>query len=177
MKPGYCFIFMLLSLPLRGFADVTDLQSGGFTVSHAVAVSATPQRSWDTMIGRIDQWWEPEHTWSADAANLYVQPGAGGCFCERLPGPAGEGVVVHLRIVYFQPNQEVRFEGALGPLQTMNVQGRMIWKVVADDSGSLISFTYMVHGSLDSGFDAIAPAVDGVIRQQLERLASLLNRS
>ena len=64
--------------------------------------------------------------------------------------------------------------GALGPLQTMPVNGRMIWKIEPGESGSRISFTYHVFGHPEGGFEGIAAAVDGVIGEQLERLARRL---
>ena len=96
----------------------------------------------------------------------------GGCFCERLPEG---GNVEHLRIIYFAPGKEVRFDGALGPLQTMAVQGRMIWKIEALEKGSKVIFTYHVFGHPKGGLTGIAPAVDGVIGEQLTRLGERLN--
>ena len=58
-----------------------------------------------------------------------------------------------------------------GPLQTMAVQGRMIWKIKASGDGSEVSFTYHIHGFAEGGFSDLAPAVDGVIGEQLSRLA------
>lgn len=97
----------------------------------------------------------------------------GGCFCERLPDG---GFVEHLRIVYLAPGKEIRFEGGLGPLQTMPVQGRMIWKIEPAEGGSTISFSYQVFGHPEGGLEGIAPAVDRVIGEQLQRLGERLNR-
>jgi hypothetical protein len=119
------------------------------------------------MTRHIDQWWNGDHSWSGDASNLYMKTEAGGCFCEHLPNG---GWVEHLRIIYLSPGQEIRFEGALGPLQQMAVQGRMIWKVAAVENGSKVSFTYHIHGFYEGGFAGLAPAVDGVIGEQLTRL-------
>jgi hypothetical protein len=47
----------------------------------------------------------------------------------------------------------------------------MIWKIEATETGSTIRFTYHVHGFMDGGFAGLAPAVDGVIAEQLTRLA------
>ena len=165
---------LLACLPLHSIAEVTAVSADGFSVSHTVSTAAGPERSWTAMTGQIDRWWDPAHSWSADAANLYIQPGIGGCFCERLPGSAGPGGVEHLRIIYFQPRREIRFDGALGPLQTMNLQGRMLWQIEAAEGGSTITFTYMVNGALEGGFEALAPAVDSVISLQLDRLAAFL---
>jgi len=174
LKPMVC-ISLFLSLPLLCQAEVSSSSDAGFTVTQAVTTKASVKRAWQGMMGHIDQWWHPDHTWSGDADNLYIKPRIGGCFCERLE-PRGE--VEHLRIIYINPGKEVRFDGALGPLQSMAAQGRMIWKVdpAPGGSGSEITLTYMVSGVVEGGFTAIAPAVDGVLKQQMERLAGFLDQ-
>jgi len=161
---------VIASLPVIAQADVVEVGDGGFVVSHTVNTNATPEQSWSAMVERIDEWWHPEHTWSGDSANLYIKPELGGCFCERLPN----GGVEHLRIIYFKPIQEIHFDGSLGPFQTMAAQGRMVWKVEPRETGSSITFTYLVHGFTSGGFTEIAPAVDGVVTLQLDRLAQAL---
>jgi uncharacterized protein YndB with AHSA1/START domain len=154
-------------------AEVMESGEHGFTVSHTITAKAEAFVVYRTMTSHIDQWWNPDHSWSGDAANLYMEVEQGGCFCERLPNG---GHVEHLRIIYFSPGEELRFEGALGPLQTMPVQGRMIWKIEAAETGSKVTFTYMVFGHPQGGLAGIAPAVDGVIGEQLTRLGERLNR-
>jgi hypothetical protein len=165
LKPIVC-ISLFLSLPSLCQAEVSGSSDAGFTVTQAVTTKASVKRAWQGMMGHIDQWWHPDHTWSGDAGNLYIKPRIGGCFCERLE-PRGE--VEHLRIIYINP-------GALGPLQSMAAQGRMIWKVDPAPSGSTITLTYMVSGWVEGGFTPIAPAVDGVLKQQMERLAGYLDQ-
>ena len=126
-----------------------------------------------TMTDGIDRWWNGDHSWSGNAANLHMVVERGGCFCERLPDG---GVVEHLRLIYVAPGSELRFDGALGPLQTMAVQGRMIWKIEPAEHGSKITFTYHVHGHPAGGLANIAPAVDGVIGEQLTRLGQRLEQ-
>lgn len=169
---------LLLLLTLFGLATSSSakaevIQSGGhgFSVSHSINTGAEPFVAYRTMTSHIDQWWDGSHSWSNDAANLYMKIELGGCFCERLP--AG-GRVEHLRIIYLSPGREIRFDGALGPLQQMAVQGRMIWKIDAAAEGSRISFNYHVHGFVPGGFDGLAAAVDGVIGDQLARLGQRL---
>jgi len=154
------------------FAEVLTSGEGGFAINHTVETPASPEVVYNTMTGHIDEWWNGAHSWSADASNLYIDPQPGGCFCERLPNG---GQVEHLRIIYLSPGEEIRFDGALGPLQQMAVSGRMIWKIVpAEGGGSTVSFTYFVHGYTEGGFQQLAPAVDGVIGEQLSRLAARL---
>jgi len=152
-------------------AEVTQSGEQGFTVRHTLQTAAAPFVVYRTLTAHIDQWWNPAHSWSGDAANLYMKTERGGCFCERLPG---DGHVEHLRIIYLAPGAEIRFSGALGPLQTMAVDGRMIWKIEAAESGSQVTFTYHVFGHPKGGLTGIAPAVDGVIGEQLQRLGERL---
>jgi len=165
-----------IMFPLLCQAEVKEVGDGGFTVSHTVNTAANPQQSWKMLTQHIDKWWDPEHTWSGNSANLYITLEAGGCFCERLPADAKSeaGSVEHLHVIYSNPPQEVRFDGTLGPLQSMNVHGRMIWTVASAEAGSSITFTYMVSGQLDGGFAGLASGVDGVIGLQLNRLAQRL---
>jgi uncharacterized protein YndB with AHSA1/START domain len=157
------------SAPLA--AEVVHVVEHGFTVKHEVTTEAEPSVVYRTMTAHIDQWWNPEHSWSGKAANLYMKAERGGCFCERLPEG---GFVEHLRIVYLAPGSEIRFDGALGPLQAMAAQGRMIWKIEALEAGSRVTFTYRVFGHPEGGLAGIAPAVDGVIGEQLQRLVDRL---
>lgn len=162
---------LLLSAP-AAFAEVSNLGANGFTVSHSLETDDEPFVVYRTMTSHIDEWWSKDHTWTGDASNLYMKVERSGCFCERLPN---EGRAEHLRLIYFAPGSELRFDGALGPLQGMGVQGRMIWKIEAAESGSKVTFVYHVFGHPEGGLEAIAPAVDGVIGQQLEGLGNRLN--
>lgn len=162
---------ILLLVSVDGLAEVVASDDYSFTVRHSITVEADPFVVYRTMTSHIDQWWNKDHSWSGDADNLYMEVEQGGCFCERLPDG---GRVEHLRIIYFAPGKELRFDGALGPLQTMAVQGRMIWKIESVEAGSTISFSYRVFGHTDGGLSGIAPAVDGVIGEQLTRLGDRL---
>ena len=154
-------------------AEVTFRDDFGFTVNHSIETGAAPYVVYRTLTSHVDQWWSGEHSWTGDAANLYMKIERGGCFCERLPE---NGRVEHLRIIYLEPGKEIRFDGALGPLQSMAVDGRMIWKIEPQEEGSRVSFTYKVFGHPEGGLAGIAPAVDGVIGEQLKRLGERLER-
>jgi uncharacterized protein YndB with AHSA1/START domain len=166
-------------------AEVKHADESSFTISLSATTKATPEQAWNAMTRRIPEWWSAEHSWSGDAKNFYMRAELGGCFCEHLPssdgGPAGG--VEHLRIMYIKPFEVIRFDGTLGPMVDMPVQGRMSWAItpavdatsgVAD--GSSINFTYHVHGYMEGGFAGLAPVVDGVIGQQLQRLQVLLEQ-
>lgn len=166
-----CLSLLALAAPPLS-AEVSNLSEQGFTVRHSIETAAEPFVAYRTMTSHIDQWWSKDHSWSGDAANLYMKVERNGCFCEKLPGG---GDVEHLRLIFFSPGNELRFDGALGPLQAMAVQGRMLWKIEDHEEGSTITFTYHVFGHPEGGLLSIAPAVDGVIGQQLENLGKRLN--
>jgi hypothetical protein len=164
-------VLALTAFPLK--AEVTSVDEYGFTVRHVITIEAEPFVVYRAMTAHVNEWWNGEHSFSGDAANLYMKIERGGCFCERLPD---NGRIEHLRIIYFAPGEEIRFNGALGPLQTMPVDGRMIWKIEATETGSSVSFTYMVFGHTKGGLAGIAPGVDAVIGEQLTRLGARLSR-
>lgn len=163
----------LLFCAFPAWAELTRSDENGFSVRHTISTNAEPFVVYRTLTAHIDQWWNEAHSWSGDASNLYMDVEQGGCFCERLPGG---GRVEHLRIIYFAPGSELRFEGALGPLQQMPVQGRMIWTIEPTENGSNVTFTYHVFGHSEGDLTAIAPAVDGVIGEQLSNLGERLAR-
>ena len=166
-------IALLLSPALPLSAAVLESGEYGFTVSHSLETVAEPAVVYRTMTAHIGEWWNPAHSWSGEAANLYLRAEPGGCFCERLPEG---GFAEHLRIIYLAPGAEIRFDGTLGPLQTMSVQGRMTWAIETAGQGSRVTFTYRVFGHPQGGLLGIAPAVDGVIGEQLQRLGERLSR-
>ena len=166
-------LILLQCLAFPAAAELTRNEVNGFSVSHTIRTKAEPFVVYRTLTAHIDQWWSAAHSWSGDASNLYMDVEQGGCFCERLPGG---GRVEHLRIIYYAPGSELRFDGALGPLQQMPVQGRMIWLIEPSDAGSTVTFTYHVFGHAQGGLTEIAPAVDGVVGEQLLNLGQRLAR-
>jgi uncharacterized protein YndB with AHSA1/START domain len=139
----------------------------GFLVKFEVSVTAPPAKVYDALVGQIGSWWNPEHTYSHDAKNLSIDPRPGGCFCEKLPNGGG---IEHLRVVYVAPPQVVRFSGALGPLQASGVAGSMTWKLTGGPDSTRLDLSYSVGGFIQGGFDKIAPAVEAMLREQLDRL-------
>jgi len=135
----------------------------GFTAVETAHIAAPPERVYALMI-QPARWWSSEHTFSGDAANLSLDPHAGGGWCERLPGG---GSVEHLRVVYVVPGQTLRLTGALGPLQPMPVQGVLTLVLAPAAGGTDAKLTYALFGP-DLG--GLSGPVDGVLAQQLARL-------
>ncbi|WP_447765637.1 hypothetical protein [Sphingopyxis panaciterrae] len=159
-------------------AKVIDQSEIGFTVAHTAQVAATPADVWK-MLRTPDKWWSKEHSWSGDAANFWLDSQAGGCFCEKLPGAEGQGgsglgSVQHARIIFARPNQMLRLSGAFGPLQGEALNGTLTIQIKATPTGSAVRFDYVVGGYMRFKVGEIAPAVDGVIGEQLAGLAKAL---
>lgn len=148
----------------RAIAQVT---ATGFVVSHKVSVRTTPTRAYDALVKQVGLWWSPDHTFSGDSRNLSIDAHPGGCFCEKLPKGGG---VEHLRVVYAAPGEILRMSGALGPLQASGVAGSLTWTLTASPDGATIELSYAVGGFIQGGFERIAPAVETVLGEQLQRL-------
>jgi hypothetical protein len=147
-------------------AEVVASADNGFSVSNTARISAEPTRVYQVAVDLISRWWDPAHTFSRSAANLILDGRPGGCLCERyLNGGAS-----HLTGVYVAPSKEIRFSGALGPLQQMAVSGTMIWKLSDATGGSEFEWTYTVGGYRPGGLGGLAAAVDEVLGGQLQRL-------
>lgn len=159
-------LVVCMAFAVPAAADVVDSSATGFTVRHVLPIPAHPSRVYSAAVDRAARWWNPAHTYSKNAANLTLQARLGGCLCERI----ANGGAVHLTVVYLAPQQEVRFVGALGPLQQTGVAGSMLWKLTESAGGTQFEWTYTVGGYMPGGLAAIAPAVDGVLAGQLQRL-------
>ncbi len=148
-------------------AEVTASAPASFVIEQTVSVDAAPQTSWDTL--RAPQkWWSPDHTYSGDSANLYMDAQATGCFCER--NPKDKTSVEHARIVYVAPGRMIRLAGALGPLQAEAVSATLSFKLDAAGTGTKLTMTYVVGGHMRQGGETLAPLVDKVLAEQLQRL-------
>jgi uncharacterized protein YndB with AHSA1/START domain len=151
-------------------AAVVDATSGGFLVQHEVAIRATPEKVYAALI-QVGRWWGPEHTYSGNSMNLSIDARPGGCFCERL---ASGGGVEHMRVVNVQPNKTLRLIGALGPLQGSGLAGSLTWTLTPTGTGTTLRLSYSVGGYMQGGLDKIAPAVDQVLGDQIQRLRRLV---
>lgn len=148
-------------------AEVKEAGADHLLIVDARTVHASPDKVYAALID-IGHWWDGEHTYSHDAANLSLQSSAGGCFCERW----GAQSVAHGRVIWANPGHLLRLDTALGPLQSMAVQGVMTFALKPSGDGTAVQFEYRVNGSGSSGLDKLAPTVDGVLMAQLGRLQS-----
>lgn len=158
-------------LAIGASPTIAQVSANGFQIKHAMAISASPAKVYDALVGEVGQWWNPKHTFSGDSKNLSLDARTGGCFCETLPGGGG---LEHLRVVYVAPGEMLRLTGALGPLQASGVAGSLTWKLTSVGSSTTVELSYVVGGYMEGGFESIAPAVGSVLLEQLRRLKSFV---
>lgn len=163
------------------WAEVTNQSDAGFEIELGADTPATASDAWQELIAPA-RWWSSEHTYSGDAANLYIDPQASGCFCEKLPvpkdAPAGQriGSVEHMHVIYADPVRRVlRMKGALGPLQSEALDGTLTITLKPVGEGTRIEWNYVVGGFMRMKSAEIAPLVDKVLSEQLARLAARLS--
>lgn len=169
---------LLVAVP-SAHADVVSRSEAGFVVRLSSEVTAPAADAWRTVLAPA-QWWQSQHTFSGDAANISLDPQVGGCFCEILPRPEGApatqkpGGVQHMRVIYIEPPRALRLSGALGPLQSEALAATMTITIKPTEKGSRILFEYVVGGYMRYKVDEIAPAVDRMLAAQLASLAARL---
>ena len=172
---------IVLAVPAR--ADVIAQTDQGFVSRNVMVMAGSPAVVWKRLV-TPSGWWSSDHTFSGDAANLSIDPVAGGCFCEKLPadedghakaGAAAHaptrGGVEHMRVVFVDHAKALRMVGALGPLQSEAVNGTLTITVTQVDGGTRVIFEYVVGGYMRYPPDKIATAVDTVMYNQLLSLA------
>jgi uncharacterized protein YndB with AHSA1/START domain len=166
---GHRLLGLTALLVLAGTSgqSAPEVTSTGFLVKLEASINAPAAKVYEALIEQIGSWWNPDHTYSHDAKNLSIDPRPGGCFCEKLPNGGG---VEHLRVVYIAAPQLVRFSGTLGPLQASGLAGSMTWKLNGSAKNTRVQLSYSVGGFIDGGFEKIAPAVESMLSDQLNRL-------
>lgn len=157
-------LMALASAPLR--AETSEVSPSGFTITYAVVVESDPQKVWQAFT-QLPNWWNSTHTWSGQAANLSLDATAGGCWCERWGNGAS---AMHGRVLLAIPGSVLRLQAWLGPLQERPVAGVLTFGTAQRDGATRLRVTYRVAGAADAGLDKLAPAVDGVIGEQVRRL-------
>jgi hypothetical protein len=169
----------MLVIATPASAEVIARTDNGFVVRDVAEVIASPEEAWKQLVAPAD-WWNGVHTFSGDAKNLSLDPRAGGCFCEVLPGEGEKGWlhprggVEHMRVVFVEQGKALRMTGALGPLQSEALLGTLTVTLKPLDRGTRLTWEYVVGGYMRYKPEQIVPAVDKVIGEQLTRLAEKL---
>ena len=157
--------------PLPAAAEVAASSESGFVSHNEVLVAASPQTAWEALT-RPAGWWNGEHTYSGDPANMRIELKSGGCFCEEVPASGGE--IEHMRVIYVAPGSTLRMTGGLGPLQSEAVTGVLTMTLAPEGEMTRINWDYVVGGYMRMPMAELAQVVDQVVGEQLLRLATRL---
>ncbi len=160
-------------------AEVKSVAENGFSVVHIADVDASPMVIWSRLISPKD-YWNKTHSWSGSVDGFYLDPKAGGCFCENMMSKDAKGkskvagTVEHMRVIFADPGKVLRMQGALGPLQSEAVLGTLTVAIVPAKSGggSTVSFSYVVGGYMRYKTAEISAAVDKVIGEQFNAMVA-----
>jgi hypothetical protein len=163
-------ILLLLLAADGAVAEVVSATAAGFEVKETAHLASAPDKAYAVLL-TPSHWWNSEHTYSGNAANLTLEARAGGCWCETLPDG---GSVQHMTVTYLAPGKVLRLRGGLGPLGSLPVEGVMTWTLKSAGGGTDISLSYAISGTSPQGFDALSKGVDGVLAEALARLKKLL---
>ena len=147
-------------------AEVVSSSPTGFHIRHVVQMVVPPPLAYAGFT-RVASWWDGDHTYSGDAANLSLNVTPGGCFCERVPKTGGG--IEHMRVAYVEPGKRIVLTGSLGPLLFEATSGVMDVKVDRVAGGSKVTIDYKVAGFASGNGQALAPLVDSVLANQFKR--------
>lgn len=160
---------VLLAVTGAAHADVTAKAPDGFAIHTVSVVKLDRSAAWARLLD-VAAWWSGEHTYSQSATSLSLDAKAGGCWCEIWEG----GEVEHGRVLAVMPQKMLRVSAALGPLQEMGVSAALTFQLAdgLEAGTTKLTVDYKVSGSSLSDLDKIAPAVNGVLTEQVVRLSA-----
>jgi uncharacterized protein YndB with AHSA1/START domain len=145
--------------------EVVSATSNGFHVRETVQMVVPTDRAY-AAFSRLPGWWNKEHTYSGDSANLTLALMPGGCFCERLKNGGG---VEHMRISFVDPGKRIVMTGSLGPLLYEATSGVMDIQFERVAGGAKVTMDYRAAGFAEGGAEKLAPIVDSVLSDQMAR--------
>jgi len=123
-------------------ADVVSANGNGFHIRETVQMVVPTDRAY-AAFARLPLWWNKDHTYSGDSANLNLALTAGGCLCERLKDGGG---VEHMRIAFIDPGKRIVMTGSLGPLLYEATSGVMDVQIERIAGGAKVTMDYKAAG-------------------------------
>lgn len=161
-------VALLAAGPAR--AEVKQTWAAGFRLENRATVAASPDKVW-AALGQIGAWWNGEHSYSGDSANMTIVLTPGGCFCEALPKGGG---VKHGEVIMVMPGQVLRLDAPLGPLQGEGVSAALTFTLKATANGGVeVVETFNVGGARPE-IVGYAAGIDAVVGEQLARLKTFV---
>ena len=163
----------LLVMTSPAVSKVVSSSANALDISHGFETGMQPHRLYD-LFGKPERWWNPAHSYSGDAQRLRMELKPGGCFCESLPNGGG---VEHLRVSHVDPGKRITLSGALGPLLYEAAAGVMDIQIKPRAAGgSTLTMQFRAAGFAQGNAAKLAPAVDAVLREQMDRLFAASRR-
>jgi uncharacterized protein YndB with AHSA1/START domain len=153
-------------------ATVVESTASGFAIEETAHIAAAPDKVYAALI-EPGRWWNKQHTFSGDAANMSLEARAGGCLCERLPDG---GSVEHLQVVRAEPGHVLGLRGALGPFQAQGVDGALSFTLTAKDGGTDLVLDNNIGGFMKGGFGKWPTAADGMLSDLVAHLKAYAER-
>jgi hypothetical protein len=183
MKKQILFALAATAVANPANAEVKSQNDMGFVSSHSAEVLAKPEEVWKRLIAP-KEWWSPSHSWSGKVDGFYIEPKAGGCFCELIQEKGADGAtktrgsVEHMRVIYADPGKVLRMQGALGPLQSEAVLGTftVAMEPLKNGAGTKLSFNYAVGGYTRVTMTKMGAPVDAVLAEQFASLIKPLGK-
>lgn len=147
-------------------AEVIERSANRFVLRYQAPVDATVH---DIQMGLValPVWWDSNHTYSGDAANLSLDLAPDGCWCERL----ADGTDFDHGRTVLADDEGAMFAAPFGPLRgrTQRADLDMSWPLV--DGYRQLTWDFVVEGE---NIGAMADAVDGVMEAGYARFVSHL---
>lgn len=165
-------LIILLLSALMAKAEVSEVSEQHFIVSIKTTLTTPRDQAYQQFL-QIGDWWQDSHTWFGDASTMTIEPKAGGCFCERN----GNKQALHMTIAQVNPEVSIQMIGGLGPLQSLAVNGHMLWKFESTEDGNTkLTLTYRVTGFVNQNTEDWSKAVNAVLQQQVDNLRTKFER-
>jgi len=161
------FIALSLAAGPAG-AEIIDASPGHYVLRQEAGSTRSTEELWARLIEPAS-WWHPDHTYSGDAANLSLDPRAGGLWREDWDG----GSVAHGEVLFVQAGKVLRMNAPFGPLQ--GVGAYTVWTISiepGEDGGSVVIFDETSIGPPGADMAELAAAVDFVKTEAITRLVA-----
>jgi uncharacterized protein YndB with AHSA1/START domain len=171
MKRIVILVSAALLLSSSAEAKVIARSSSGFAIVVDSDLKASPQDAFDAFVG-IGKWWDMDHSYTHNGANMHLDLKPGGQWYETLPDG---GYVNHLDVIQADIGKRLVLRGGLGPLAFMGVNGALTVSFEKVAQGTHVKLTYSVGGFDPEEFKTMSKAVDGVLAAQLARYVSYVN--
>lgn len=171
LSPLIIFIFVAWLCAETTRAEVISSSPSHYVLKHTSTSMMPPNLVWQRLI-KPNEWWHPDHTYSGSSDNLSLDLQAGGLWREDWDS----GSVLHGQILMFQKEKTLVINAPFGPLQGMGVN--VIWTISLSSNieenkigGTQITFSEIANGNDTSKLNEVAPSVDFVKQQAIERLS------